>query len=103
MNYINTIITWIFTSSADPEKWSLMVKAALLGVVPAAIQAIGLACGFHIVCLAVSGDDLNTLALSLTNLVYLGLSFVAAALGIIGFVRKVYLTVLGENRAFPKN
>lgn len=103
MQTISNVLKWIFVSSADAGKWSLTVKMALLGAVPAVMQGIGLACGFHVVCVAVNADQLTTIALSVANLVYLGLSAVASIGVLYGVIRKISLTATGNNAAFPPN
>ena len=97
MEKIKTAIRWIMVSSADASKWSASVKFALLGAVPFVMQAIGLACGLEIACVSVTGDELQTVALSVSNIVFLALSTVSAVGTLYGIVRKIYRTIDGTN------
>ena len=94
-------LKWIFVSSADPTKWSLTVKMALLGVIPLIMQTLSIVCGFALICLAIDGSVLQNIAYTVSNLVYLGLSFVAGAGFLYGLVMKLWRTGTGTNAAFP--
>ena len=99
MQTINKILRWVFVSSSNPEKVSGTVKYALLGVVPVVIQALGLACGFQILCVDVAPSALEAVALAVANFVYFGLSAIAAIGFVLSFGRKVYRTAAGTNKA----
>ena len=90
-------------SSADAEKMSLTIKFALVGAIPAIMQAIGLACGFNVLCIYTTPTELEAVALTIANLAYLTLSAVAAVGFILSFFRKVSRTIVGANAAFPSN
>lgn len=90
-------IRWVLVSSDDASRWSLTVKASLLGAIPFVMQGIGITCGLNLVCPNVSSDVLTEVALSLSNLVYLGLSLVAGIGAFYGLVRKVMNTLNGTH------
>lgn len=94
-------IRWVLVSSEDASKWSLTVKMALLGLVPYAMQAFGITCGLNLVCPQIDANELTLIATSLSNIVYLTLSLIAAIGTAFGLVRKVTNTFEGTNAAFP--
>lgn len=97
LEWIKTAVRWVLVSSDDASRWSLTVKASLLGAIPFVMQGIGITCGLNLVCPTVSSDLLTEVALSLSNLVYLGLSVVAAIGAFYGLVRKVMNTMNGTH------
>ncbi len=99
MSTIQKGLRWIFVSSSDASKWSLTVKAALLGAIPVIMQVVHLACGFNVFCLNVDGDLLTQLFSAVANLVYAGLALVASIGVVYGLARKVYLSITGQNAA----
>jgi hypothetical protein len=46
-------LQWLVTSSADPERYSLMFKSAAALVIPYILQAASLTCGLHLICISV--------------------------------------------------
>ena len=97
IEWTRTAIRWVLVSSNDASKWSLTVKATLLGAIPFVMQGVGITCGLNLVCPSVSTDLLTEVALSLSNLVYLGLSLVAAVGAFYGLVRKLTNTLNGTH------
>lgn len=102
MQTLSNILKWVFVSSADATKISLTVKMALLGVIPFVMQAIGITCGLHALCPAVSADQLSEIALSLSNTVFLALTLIASIGTAVGLIRKVILSLQGQNAAFAE-
>ena len=96
-------LKWIVTSSADPQKYSLMVKSALLSVVPFLIQGLQLTCGIHLVCLAVDGSVLSTVADTVANIVYMALSIIAGVGFLWGLGRKIWLNRWSAYNVAPNN
>ena len=82
-------ITWLVTSSSDPEKYSATAKGALGLLLAWFLQISPLVCGAHIVC--IDPNILTTVFQTLGNVVYFGLSFISAVVFIFGAVRKIYL------------
>lgn len=97
LEWIKTAIRWVLVSSDDASRWSLTVKATLLGAIPFIMQGIGITCGLNLVCPNVSTDVLTEVAASASNLVYLGLSLVAAIGAAYGLVRKIANTLNGTH------
>ena len=62
------LIKWALTSSADPSKYSLMVKGALGIGAAYLLQLLPVLCGFHIICLAVDGNVLSTAVDTVANI-----------------------------------
>jgi hypothetical protein len=53
------IFKWLVTSSADPQKYSLMLKGALSMGVAYLIQITAITCGFHLFCIQADALDLR--------------------------------------------
>lgn len=100
MKIVDNILKFIFVSSSNADQVSLTLKMILLGFVPYLMQAIGLSCGLHLVCLSVTGDEINTIILSISNAVYLILAAVSAVGTLYGLLRKITKTATGTNAAF---
>lgn len=100
---LERIITWILVSSADPRNVSLTVKMALLAIVPWLMQAIGLACAFDTICIELDQSAIEAVAADVAQVVYAGLTIVSSVGLIYGLVRKVWLTLAGENRALEQD
>lgn len=92
------LFQWLLLSSANPSKFSLSVRMALLGVVPYILSIVTAACGFGLVCLGVEAEGLNQVVGVIENLVFWGLSIIAGVGFLIGFVRKLWLSISGENK-----
>lgn len=97
---IDKILDFLLVSSADPSKWSLTFKMALVGVIPYIVNAAGIACGLGLVCLGVDDVVLNSLAEALEKIVFLVLSAVSAVGVLIGLFRKLIRSAQGTNRSF---
>lgn len=97
LEWIKTAVRWVFVSSDDASRWSLTVKAVLLGAIPFVMQGIGITCGLNLVCPSVNADLLTEVAASASNLVYLGLSLIAGIGAFYGLVRKVMNTLNGTH------
>lgn len=83
------ILTWLVTSSSDPDKYSAMVKGALGLALAWFLQISPLVCGAHIVC--VDANVLTSAVQTIGNIVYFGLSFISAIVFMFGICRKIYL------------
>jgi hypothetical protein len=94
-------IKWLVTSSADPTKYSLMVKGALSMWAAWAVQALAVTCGFHLLC--VDTSVLSTAVDTVSNIVYLGLSLVGALAFLYGLGRKVWLNRVSAYQVPPAN
>lgn len=97
LEWIRTAVRWVLVSSDDASKWSLTVKASLLGAIPFIMQGIGITCGLNLVCPSVNADLLTEVASSASNIVYLGLSLIAGIGAFYGLVRKVMNTLNGTH------
>lgn len=97
---IDTILDFLLVSSKDPTKWSLTLKMALVGVIPYIINAVGIACGFGLVCLGVDTAGLNALAEGLEKVAFFVLSTIAAIGVVVGLARKFIRSAQGTNRSF---
>ena len=100
MQTLSNVLKWIFVSSADPSKVSSTIKFALLGIIPGVMSIVGLACGFHLACVAVTPSDLSTVANEVSQLAFLVLSAISILGAIWAFLRKVFKTANGTNAAF---
>lgn len=83
------IIKWLVTSSADPTKYSAMVKGTLGLGVAYVIQLSALTCGYAIFC--VDPSLLQSVVQTIGNIVYFGLSLISAVVFLYGLGRKVWL------------
>lgn len=93
------VIAWLLISSKDPRKFSLMIKGALLFVVPYLIHLIDIACRFGLACLGIDTDGFNGIIEHIGDFTFYAMSAFATALTIWGAIRKIYLSYMGENRA----
>jgi len=99
MDKLKKLFRWVLVSSADAERYSLTLRAALIGAIPAILWATGAACGLELVCVEVSGDLLREISSGASNALFLALSAVSAAGTVYGLVRKIKLTATGKNAA----
>ena len=83
-------VTWFIRSSSDPQKVSMAVLAALLGIIPITMQVFSLTCGLQIVCVDVTGSELKTIAETFANLTFLVLSAVSTVGVLWGLLRKLW-------------
>lgn len=83
------ILSWLVTSSADPEKYSATAKGALGLVLAWFLQISPLVCGAHIVC--VDPTVLQSAVQTIGNIIYFGLSLISAGVFLFGLGRKLWL------------
>lgn len=77
------IWNWIVMSSADPTKYALTVKGAIVFAIPFIVQFSGIA----------SEAELNQFADNVMVIVQSLLLAIGGVLSVIGFIRKVYLSL----------
>lgn len=99
---MQTIISFILRSSANPQATSATVKFALLGLIPYIMQAAGIACQFGHNCVVLSPSLLELIASSVADATFYLLSLISIIGTIYGAVRKLYLTAIGQNVALKK-
>ena len=87
---LKKIWNWFVVSSADPSKVSLTVKGVLVGIIPILVSIL------PIFGLKLDATTLGDVAGSIESIINAVLTIVALALGIVGFVRKVYNTLGGK-------
>jgi hypothetical protein len=85
------LFKWAITSSSDPEKVSLTLKASLALWAAYFLKLSPVLCGFQIICISVDGDVLTSAINTTANIVYLALSLVGSVAFLIGLGRKVWL------------
>lgn len=95
------IIKWLVTSSADPEKYSTMLKGVLSMGVASLIQLSALTCGLHIICL--DQTVLMSVVDTIANIVYLALSLIGAGQFLFGLGRKIWLNRISAYGLPPAN
>ena len=88
---LKNLVAWIVVSSADPNEVSLVVKVALVAVIPTIMTIAGLA---HINL--GDGSLLTTLVDGVVQFVQTALMLIASAMAIYGTARKIFFL------AFPK-
>ena len=97
--FLEKLVTWVLHSSEDPKKMSLTVKMALLSVVPWVMQTLGFACALGTVCVDFDQTALEAAAANVGQAVY----YLLTAVSLVGFaygaLRKVWLTLTGQNKA----
>lgn len=93
MYFIRNVFQWIWYSSADPSRVSLTVKSIGLGLIPTELQLLNLTCGFHLLCVDVNADGLNSVVLTVSNIVYWSLSIISGIAFLYGFFRKILLSL----------
>lgn len=91
MQKLKVVWQWLVKSSADPERISLAVKGFLGGLVTVLTIVFGLA---HI---QVGSQDLSSIVDAIVSVVQAAAGFVSAIVLVVGLVRKVWLTIKGEN------
>lgn len=92
------ILQWLMLSSADPSEISLSVKAPLLGLIPYILSVATTACGIGLVCLGVEATELNQVVGKIESIIFWFFSIIASIGFLIGFVRKLWLSIKGENQ-----
>ena len=95
------IIKWLVTSSADPNKYSLMLKGALSMGVAALIQLSAITCSVQLFC--VDQTVLMSAVDTIANIVYLALSLIGAGQFLFGLGRKIWLNRISSYGLPPAN
>ena len=98
MSFIAKIFQWLIYSSNDPQKVSLTVKMAGLAIIPTLLSIVGSLCGFHVLCIPVDADWFNQTLGFIVNLVEYSLYAISALVGLFGLLRKLYLSLTGQNK-----
>lgn len=84
---MKNLFSWLVTSSADPTKVALTVKG-FLGTVASIIVMVSPL--FH---LKIGSDDLNGVVDGVVQFITVAFGLVSATATIVGFIRKIYLTM----------
>jgi|SRR5665213_1618826 len=95
------ILKWLVTSSADPTKYSAMVKGTLGLAIAYIIQLSALTCGYAIFC--VDPTLLQSAVQTIGNIVYFFLSLVSAGVFLYGLGRKIWLNRFSAYPIAPAN
>lgn len=95
---LNKILDWLLVSSSDPNKWGLSFYGAIVVAIPHVLTVSSLLCTLHLVCTGVTEGDLTQLATVVSNIVTWALSIVGGSMFVVGFVRKLWLTITGQNK-----
>lgn len=82
-------LAWLLQSSKDPQKLALTVRALLVGAIPTALMVISSLCGFGLICLSITNEDLNQLAENLGTILEGFLYVVSGIMFVWGFFRKI--------------
>lgn len=82
---------WLTRSSANVEETSMTVKGIFTALIPIAIYF------FHIFNIQVGSEQLSSIVDSIVAIVGVVLGIVSSIQVIVGFVRKIYLTIKGKN------
>lgn len=98
MKYLKLLWRWVVKSSADPEKMSLTIKGLLVLLIPYILTSLDMVCAIGQYCISVDESFLKDTVDFIGQSAYLILSFVGAAMTFWGAIRKVDLTVRGENK-----
>lgn len=75
---MKNFITWLVTSSADSEKYSLTIKGLLVSIAPIAIIVLHLNTG-----------DYGSLVDAISSVIFYGGSIISAIVTVIGLIRKI--------------
>lgn len=81
---------WLVYSSQDADKVSLFIKG-LAGFIPSVVLVLS------VIHINVSGDNLAGFLQALAVLVTIAGSVVTAIITVLGFVRKIVSTAIGQN------
>jgi hypothetical protein len=85
-------LRWLILSSADANKFSLMVKGFLLALIPTLVTIAGLT-DIHIP----NQETLTQAVEGIATAIQIGLGVIAGAVAFVGAVRKVLKTLKGDN------
>ncbi len=88
MYRINRFITWLVTSSEDPLKVSLTLRAAFVVAGAWLLKASVTLCGLGLYCLGLTEDTINQVVNLLTNITYGIAVIVGSMAALYGLVRK---------------
>jgi hypothetical protein len=88
---MNSFLSWLITSSADPRKTSLAVKGGVILIGSQAVRLLGIACSFGLACLGVDVTLINQLADGIEALIYGALVVIGLSMTLYGLARKAYL------------
>lgn len=91
MNALKKIWDWVVWSSANPDKISLTLK----GIIAGAIVVLSI---FGITN-PLSEEETNSFILAFVQFLQTVVAIASSAAVLIGFVRKVWLTITGNNKA----
>lgn len=97
MKLFKKIIAWVVFSSQNPRQVSMTFTGIVMAAVPWIMNASSLACGFH-VCSGLTQDGLTEIIGVLSDIVFWFLSLIAGFHFVVGFIRKVILTLQGKNQ-----
>ena len=78
---------WLVQSSSDPEKVSMMVKGILVGIIPFLMQFLPLI-GIKL------SPDLVNIPDFVYGVVFYGLTAIGAVIAVMGFLRKIWNTLI---------
>lgn len=92
MNFITKVIDWLWMSSADPTKVGLSAKSTLTMIAAGLTMALGFA-NIH-----VGNAEISLIIDSIVAVIQYALLAVGAIGAVIGAVRKVILTLKGDNQ-----
>jgi hypothetical protein len=84
-------IKWLVTSSADPSRYSLMVKGALGMGVAYLLKALAITCSVGLYCLSLDTNVLSGAVDTIGSIVYFSLSLIGALAFLYGLGRKMWL------------
>lgn len=73
-------ISWVVTSSADPNRASLFIKGVLLSIAPIAMLVLG-----------ITDADFNVLVEAIVNVVFYVITALSAIWTLYGLARKLWL------------
>lgn len=83
------IINWIFWSSANKDKISLTIKAVVSGLIFTSVT--------NLIGIVVNPQDLADFSLLVIDTAEKFITVLAGLVAIYGFIRKAYLTIIGNN------
>ena len=86
------IFAWLILSSKNPQQVSLTIKGVLVGAVTYVVFFAGL---FHV---TLSPSDLTSLIESVVQVIEMVLTLVSVITTAWGFARKIYTSLVGENK-----
>lgn len=90
-NVLDRVSRWVVLSSSNPTQVSLSVKALFTAVVPYIMLVVGIG---H---WNIGPEYLNMVINFIGDVIFYGLSLLAAVMGLIGVGRKLWLSLNGQN------